>query len=156
MREQALARSLELGVLLEHLLRARFDLEHGCVLVEVRLVGLEVYRDRRDEHVVADGVTQELRRSTQNARDETRRVDHRVPLASLERREVAVAVAPEPLGLGEELRIRLTAVEEGHLVTPLERRLDRRAAEEPRPPQNQEPHSARSSSSNPSTSSAVL
>ena len=50
------------------------------------------------------------------------------------------AIAAELLGLGEELGARLAPVEEGDLVTPCERRLDGRAAQELRPAENEELH----------------
>ena len=51
-----------------------------------------------------------------------------------------LAVAAELLGLGEELGVRLAAVEEGDVVAAGERRFDGRAAEELRPAEHQELH----------------
>jgi hypothetical protein len=51
----------------------------------------------------------------------------------LQRVEAALAIAVELLRLGEELRVRLAAVEERQLVPARERRLRDRSAEELRP-----------------------
>jgi hypothetical protein len=51
-----------------------------------------------------------------------------------------LAVAAQLLGLGEQVRVRLAAIEERDLVSSGEGRLDGRAAEELRPAEHQELH----------------
>jgi len=51
-----------------------------------------------------------------------------------------LAVAAQLLGLGEQVRVRLAAVEERDLVSAGQGRLDSRAAEELRPAEHQELH----------------
>ena len=85
------------------------------------------------------------------------RVDHRVPVAPGERRQIAGAIADDPLDLRIQLGVRRAAVEERELVAALERGVGDRTAEEPRPAEQEELHaSAESPSSSRSTSSSVL
>ena len=83
------------------------ELRERRALVEAGRLQVRVRRDARDEDVVADRVPQQLGGRADDARHVAGRVDDGVPLAALERREVAVAVAAQLLGLREELRVRL-------------------------------------------------
>ena len=58
------------------------------------------------------------------------RVDDRVEVAALERGEVAVAVAAQPLHVGEEVGLRLAAVEQRDVVPARERDVDDVPAQE--------------------------
>ena len=58
----------------------------------------------------------------------------------VERGEVAVAVAVQLLDVREQLGPRLPAVEERHVVTAFERRVDDVAAEELRSAENEDAH----------------
>ena len=89
---------------------------------------------------MTDRAAQQLGRGANHTRHVAGRVDHRVPLTPLERREPAVAVAAQLLDLGKELGVRLATVEERDLVAARERRLDRRAAEELRPAEDEQSH----------------
>jgi hypothetical protein len=105
---------------------------------------------------MADRAAQELRGRPHDPRHETRSVDDGVPLPAGEGGKVAVAVAAKLLGLREELRVRLPAVEERQLVATPERCLGSGAAEELRPAEDQQPQTTRKASSRRSTSSGVL
>ena len=59
-----------------------------------------------------------------------------------ERREIAVAVADDPLDLGVQLGVRRAAVEERQLVAALERGVGDRATEEPRAAEEEELHAS--------------
>ncbi len=119
---------------------------------EVRIDG-----DARDEAVEAATRGERTRGGAHDARQVPAGVDDGIPLATLETREVAGAVADDPLDVGVELRVRGAAVEERELVTALERSVRDGAAEEPRPAQEQELHaSSESPPSRRSTSSSVL
>jgi hypothetical protein len=105
---------------------------------------------------VAHRFAQQLGRLPHDPRHEAARVDDGVPAAAAQRVQVPVPVAAQLLDLREELGVRHTPVEERHLVSAGERRLDDGAAEELRPAEDEELHSASSSPSSRSTSSAVL
>ena len=75
-----------------------------------------------------------------DARHVAARVDDRVERASLERGQVAVAVAAQLLDVREQLGPRLAAVEERHVVAAFERRVDDVAAEELRSAENEDAH----------------
>ena len=148
------------GVLLAHrhpVLRGRVaEDDRRRALVEPRRQRFGIDGQARDEDVVVHGAGEQLGRRSNHAGHEAARVDHRVPASPFERREVAVAVAAELLRLGEELGVRLAAVEERHLVPALERGFRCGAAEELRPAEDQQLHSVSSSARSRSTSSAVL
>ena len=112
--------------------------------------------DARYEDIALHAFAERVGREQHGAWEERRDVDDSVPLATLERRDVLVAIAPELLDVRVELRVRLAAVEQRHLVAARERRLDDRAPEEPRPAEDEEPHCSPSASSRRSTSCAVL
>ena len=111
--------------------RGAFHRRHALVRVD---------RDAGDEHVAADVALQHLDGAPGLVRHVRRDVEHRVPLAPLERREVGGAVAAQLLHLREELRLGLTAVEERRLVPLLERRVDERASEKPRTAEDENSH----------------
>ncbi len=115
------------------------ELGHRAVLVD-RLGEARVHRDARDEQVVAGRVGQRLGRGADHRGDVAGGIQHGVPLATFQRAEVGRPVAAQLLRFGEQLGIRLAAVEERHLVPARERRLDRSAPEEPRPAENEQPH----------------
>jgi hypothetical protein len=149
----AFARRLEPAVVAGDLLRRRvLELRERRRLVEAGAIRRGVGRDRRDEEVVRR-VAQQLRRCAYEPRYEAGGVDDGVPLPSLERVQVAVAVAAQLLRVREEPRIRPPAVEERQLVPARERLLGDRPAEELRAAEDQKADSA---SSRASTSSAVL
>jgi len=115
------------------------DLANGALLgVAAALLGVD--GDAGDEHVMLDGVSEELGRGANDVRDVARRIDDCVPAPALEHGEIALAISAQPLGLGEELGVRLAPVEEGHLVATGERVLDRGAPEEFRPAQDEQLH----------------
>jgi hypothetical protein len=89
---------------------------------------------------VADALGEELRGGPHDAGQVSGGIDNRVPVPSLERRKVAVPVAAELLDCGEELRVRLPAIEHRHLVAAGQRLLDDGPSEELRPAENQQPH----------------
>src|SRR5207247_779020 len=142
----ALAGHLQRAVVLHHVFALRIiELQHRSALVEARLVRLRVDRGARDEQVMADRALQELRRRAYDPWHVAGRVDHGVPLAALERAQVPVAVAAQLLGLREQLRVGLAAVEERHLVAASKRRLDRGTAEELGPAKDEKLHLTTSS-----------
>src|SRR5439155_11449526 len=96
--------------------------------------------DARDVEVVVDSAGQSLGGGADDARDVATGVDDRVPRSAFEGREVPFAIAAELLGLGEELGVRLPAVEEGDLVPARQGRFDCRAAEELRSAEDEELH----------------
>jgi hypothetical protein len=110
----------------------------GLVLPGDGLVRVD--RERRDERVVRSRVTERLGRHPREARDVARRIEHGIPRPPRERRQVLAAVAADPLGLGEQVRLRLAAIEQRDLVTGGERLLDEGTADELRPAQHQDPH----------------
>ena len=88
------------------------DLADGALLgVAAALLGVD--GDAGDEHVMLDGVCEELGRGANDVRDVTRRIEDCVPAPALEHGEVALAISAQPLGLGKELGVRLAPVEEG-------------------------------------------
>src|SRR5205814_5492344 len=93
------------------------------------------------EDVAADLITQELRRLSHDARHVAARVDDAVERAAAERVELAVAVAVQMLDLGKELGVRPAAREDRHLVPAGEGSVDRVAAEELRPAEDEQAHS---------------
>jgi hypothetical protein len=127
------------------------DVAAGWGVLRWRAGEVGVDRPRRDEQVVRridrlDGLADDSREVTGD-------VDDCVPAAPLQRLEVAVAIAAQLLDLREELRIRLSAVEQRQLVIAREGAFDDRAAEELRAAEDQKSQSA---SSRRSTSPAVL
>src|SRR5205807_6968242 len=119
-----------------------------------------VHGDARDEDVAPHGVSKQLGRLPHDPRHEAARVEDAVPRAALERLEVAVAVAAEVLGLGEEVRVRLPAREERDVVARREGGVDRVTAEELRPAEDEQPHApyraiAREIASTPKPSAAT-
>ena len=68
-----------------------------------RLGEIRVGGDRGDERVVRGRPSQRLRGGAHDPREVAARVDDRVPFATGERGQVAVPVAAQTLGLGEEL-----------------------------------------------------
>jgi hypothetical protein len=101
-------------------------------------------------------LAQQLGRRAHDARHVPGGVDDGVPRTTREGVETAVAVALKALGLREQLRVRLAAREDRHLVTATERLLDDGATEELRPAEDEQPHSLASAARSPSTSAAVL
>jgi hypothetical protein len=99
------------------------------------LVEVRVDRDARDEDVAA-GVAQYLGGAPHDLRHVPRHVEHGIPGPALERGHVPRPVAVQLFDVRKELAIRLAAVEERQLVPARQRRLDDRAAEELRPPEN--------------------
>jgi hypothetical protein len=87
---------------------------------------------------VAGRVREQVGRGADDARHVARRIDDRVPLAPFEGGQVAVAVAAQLLGLGEELRVRLAAVEERDLVPLRKRGLGDGPPQELRPAEQQQ------------------
>src|SRR5581483_5361557 len=116
------------------------ELRRGVVL-RPRLAVVGVVRDARDERVALGSAREQLRRLADDAGNVARRVDDGVPTPAAEGVEAPLAVAAQLLDLGEELGARQPAVERRHGVAALERRLDHRAAEEPRPAQQEQLHS---------------
>ena len=118
------------------------DLAKSALLgVAAALLGID--GDAGDEHVMLDGICEELGRGTNDVRDVARRIDDCVPAPALEHGEVALAVSAQLLGLGEELGVRLAPVEEGHLVAAGERVLDRGPPEELGPAEDEQLHSGK-------------
>ena len=137
-----LAERLEaaVAVTLEALVRGVVEADQRRLVLARGLAEVAVDRDARDEGVVPDAVGEQLGRLAHDARQVARGIDHDVPVAALERREVAVAVAAQLLDVGKELRVGLAAVEQRHLVPARERLVDDRATEELRPAEDQHPH----------------
>ena len=78
---------------------------------------------------------------TSNVRREVRSdVEHGVPLASLEGGEIRRPVASQLLHVREELRVRLSAVEERRLVARFEQSVHERSPQEPRPAEDECSH----------------
>src|SRR5205085_281095 len=124
-------------------------------LGDPRHAEVSVDRDAGDEGVVADA-RQRLRREPHVPRHARGDVENRVELPSPKPREIAVAVADDPLHLGKELRVRQAPVEERDLVPARERSLDDLPAEEAGAAEDEELQSSPRAASSRSTSSAVL
>jgi len=122
--ERALARGLERPVLA---LGPPMD---GRGLVDRRGGPVAVGRAGGHEAVVADRVREQLRGGADVLGLEAAGVDHRVPLAAAQRREVARAVAQQVLRLREQVRAVDAAMEERDRVPARERLGDHGAAEE--------------------------
>ncbi len=134
---RCLAGAVRLGVVRRF--GAGIELGEGGVLDRRHgLVG--VGRDARDEHVAAGALAQRLGRTASLVGEVRRDVEHRVPLAPGERRQVGRPIASQLLDLREEIGARAPAVEERRLVTLLEQRIDERTAEEARPAENERLH----------------
>jgi hypothetical protein len=150
----ALAEGLGYCLLAERLQRpvVRVVLEHPVLghVAELRQLAVLVVdggqagvdRDARDEQVASGGVRQQFGRGPDDPGQETRRVEHRVPLAAAQFAEVGRTVPAELFDLRKELRVRLAPVEQRHVVTARERFLDGRPPEELRPAEDQQPHAA--------------
>ena len=116
-----------------------------------------VHRDAGDEDVVADRAGEELRRVAHEPREVPGRVHDGFPFATPERVEPAVTITGDPLDVRVEVRVRRPAVEEGHLVTRVDRRVDHGATEELGTAEQEESHvSSAMAARSRSTSSAVL
>ena len=137
--DDLLARRLQRAVVLDVLRVAVVELRHRCAL-DRRRAQVGVGGDARDVDVATDAARESLDRAAHDAREEGGDVEHGVPLAAFERRQVERPVAADLLGLREELRVRLAAVEEGQLVAARERRLDERATEEACAAEDEEAH----------------
>jgi hypothetical protein len=85
-------------------------------------------------------VAKRIQRRSHDPRNVAARVDDRVESATLERGEVAVAVAAELLDAREEFGSCLAAVEQRHLVAVFERRIDDVSAEKLGAPQDKNTH----------------
>ena len=107
----------------------------GTVLVH-RAAEVRVHGDARDE-AVEPRVGERLRGRAHDVRDVAAGVDHRVPLPAVERSEIAVPVAGQPLDLRIQLRVGATSVEERQLVTFRQGRVDDRPAEKPGPAEDE-------------------
>ncbi len=132
-----LARAVQLRVLVG-LLPLRQLLDGSALHRRHALV--RVHGDAGDEDVAAYLAAQHVPRAPGLVGHERGDVEHGVPLASLERRKVGGAVSPQLLHVREELRLGLSAVEQRRLVPLLERRIDERAPEEPRPAEDEDSH----------------
>ena len=133
-RDGLLAERLQRPVaLVGHLVVGQLAELGDRALLVVRRREVRVDGDARDEAVAARSRrAPRPRRERRSGGSRTCR-SRRPTSRPLERREVAGAVADDPLDLGIELRIRRAAVEERQLVAALERGVGDRAAEEPRP-----------------------
>jgi hypothetical protein len=89
---------------------------------------------------MAYGISEELHRAANHTRDVARRIDDRLPLSPAQSAEVTLPIAMQPLRLREEVRVRLTTVEERHSVTSPKGALNDGTAEELRTAENEEPH----------------
>jgi len=67
-------------------------------------------------------------------------IDDRLPVTAAQGVEIAFAITAQPLGLREEVRIRVTTIEQSDVVTPLKRALDDRAAKKLRAAEDEEAH----------------
>ena len=121
-RPVGLVRDLFLVLVLEHAGR-RADV--------VRLREARVGRDARDVEAVARVRREQVRRHLRVLRDVAGVVDDDVPLASLQRVELALAVAVQRLDVFDAIRIALAAVEVRDLPAARERELRHVRPDEP-------------------------
>src|SRR5262249_30770631 len=70
-------------------------------------------------------------------RNEGGEIEHDLPAATLERAQVALAIADQALHAGGQLGLAATAVEHGHFVAAIEGRLHEMRADEPGPAQHE-------------------
>src|SRR5262249_54248855 len=103
-----------------------------------RAAEVGIHRDARDEAIASDSSGEQFGRGAHDPRHVAGRVDRRVPLATGERVQPAVAVADELLDLGIEIRVGVAAVEERPLVPAAEGGVGDRPADELRPAEEQE------------------
>jgi hypothetical protein len=106
----------------------------------LRLLSSTEDRDARDVKVVADGVGEGLGRGAYDMRYVAARVDDRIPGPAVELGKIIFAITVDLLHVGEELGVRLPAVEKRDFVAAHERFLGRRAPEELGSTENEEPH----------------
>jgi hypothetical protein len=98
-----------------------------------------VHGDARDEQVPTDGVAKCIHGQLHCTRNVRSGVDDCVPGAALKWKQTLHAVSTDLLDAGEQFRVRLPAIEDGHLVTARDRRLDDGAPDEPGPSDDEQP-----------------
>jgi len=122
-------------VALAHLLHARIrERRQRCILGAADGIRLPIAADARDVDVLLDATGEQLRGGRNRARVVSRIVEDRVPLAGPQGIEAGsllrIAIAEALLHVRKQPRPRLSAVEQGDLMTLGERYLDDRGAEE--------------------------
>ena len=111
-----------------------------AVLVGIGTGRVGVHRDRRDEHVVAAATTEGGRERPHLPWQVGAGVDGGVPFTIAQHGQVPVAVRGQVPGRGEQVGAGAAPVQQRHVVTVGQRRLDHALADEPRATDDQKSH----------------